>query len=85
MNPEKIDDFGWLATPKFWSSGFGHPNDFALATPLHPTIGTSYKKLNFSRPSTALIVLELIKNNRYQVDKISSTFYELDEKLEGMW
>ena len=34
INPEKIDNFGWLATPKFCSSGFGHPKDIALATPL---------------------------------------------------
>ena len=36
INPKKIDKFGWLATPKFCSSRFGHPKGFALATPLRP-------------------------------------------------
>ena len=34
INPEKFDHLGCPATPKFWSSGFGHPKYFALATPL---------------------------------------------------
>ena len=38
MNPEKIDNFGCLATPKFCSSGFGHRIDIALATSLSLTL-----------------------------------------------
>ena len=34
INSEKFDHLGCSATPKFWSSGYGHPKDFAFATPL---------------------------------------------------
>ena len=34
INSEKFHHLGCSTTPKFWSSAYGHPKDFAFATPL---------------------------------------------------